>query len=191
MSDSEDPVSPPARGNDSDHGDSQLRENDDLEEPHSHGDTQHVAENDDEAADDEADILSEIDENQFEDYDPHTANIEDRPVDIDEDVARTLKAARRKAGTAHVAKKPKEGRRRKKRQREDDSSAADGDADSEARRPRKARKATSGAPRSATPEPDDENLTPEERRKRALNRMIDEAAKSKVKRSRKKDEIVS
>ncbi|KAJ3473722.1 hypothetical protein NLG97_g10166 [Lecanicillium saksenae] len=42
-------------------------------------------------SDKDSDMLSEVDEDQLEDYDPETANIEDRPVDIDEDVARTLK----------------------------------------------------------------------------------------------------
>ena len=71
-------------------------------------------------SDHDSDRLSEVDENQFEDYDPETANIEDRPVDIDEDVARTLKATKRKRVEGEVPKKPREGRREKKRRNRDD-----------------------------------------------------------------------
>lgn len=137
----------------------------------------------------DSDLLSEIDEDQFEDYDP---TLEERPVEIDENVAKTLKPAKRKRTDGETAKKPKEGRRPKKRARatEDDG----GDAEVGERRPRKAR-ATDGERRAARKEApeeegvNEENLTPEERRRRAIQRAVDSALKNPTKRRRKKDEI--
>ncbi|KAI8675520.1 hypothetical protein NCS57_00453400 [Fusarium keratoplasticum] len=144
-------------------------------------------------SDRESDALSEVDEDQFEDYDPETANIEDRPVDIDEDVARTLKATKRKRTEGEVAKKPREGRRDKKRRDRDEDVVMD-DADG-GKKPRRSRRAADGEGRprakAATPEADkEEHLTPEERQKRAIDRALDAAIKkpSGPKR-RKKDEI--
>ena len=96
-------------------------------------------------SDKDSDALSEIDEDQFDDFDPEAVRIDDRPVEIDEDAARTLKARKRK-GTA--TKKPKEGRRLKKRTR--DAAAADEDvADGEILTSKRVRKG-----------PDDSNKEP-------------------------------
>lgn len=149
-------------------------------------------------ADDESQLseidedLAEIDENLIEDYDPETAKIEDRPVDIDEDVARTLKVSRRKRA-GDQPKKPKEGRReKKKRDREGSVEEAEGEA-----RPRKSRRnegvSRAEPRRRASPEPDeDEGLTPEERRRRALDRALDAAVKGPTRRRKKRgDEVRS
>lgn len=146
-------------------------------------------------SDRESDLLSEVDENQFEDYDPETANIEDRPVDIDEDIARTLKATKRKRTEGEAVKKPREGRREKKRRDRDDDVAMD-DGDDAGKKPRRSRRAGEGErrPRAkpATPEPENEDhLSPEERRKRAIDRALDAAIKKPSgSKRRKKDEIV-
>ncbi|KAK3363245.1 hypothetical protein B0T25DRAFT_33704 [Lasiosphaeria hispida] len=153
--------------------------------------TRHRQDDDGDASDKDSDLLSEIDEDQFDDYDPAT---EDRPVDIDENVAKTLKAAKRKRADGEAtAKKPKEGRRPKKRARGDDDADMD-DGDERQRRPRKSR--TDGEDRraarkeAAQKEQDaEENLTPEERRQRALDRAMDAAVKNPSKRRRKKDDI--
>lgn len=149
-------------------------------------------------SDRDSDALSEIDENEFEDYDPETANIASGPVDIDEDAARTLKVSKRKK--AEGPKKPKEGRREKKRRdRDDDVTMDDGGDDDGEKTQRRRRGGGDGgerAPRAKepTPEPENEdNLSPEEKRKRAIDRALDAAIKkggSSTKR-RKKDEIVS
>ncbi|KAK4168747.1 transcription factor iws-1 [Cladorrhinum sp. PSN259] len=141
--------------------------------------------------DDESDILSDIDEDQFEDYEPE---LEDRQnVVIDENVTKGLKAAKRQQPTDDKAtKKSKEGRRPKKRSRGDDDDedvVEDG-----GRRPRKTRGTDSGrraaAKQAAEPaEEPEENLTPEERRRRALSKAMDAALKNPTKRRRKKDEI--
>lgn len=147
-------------------------------------------------SDRESDALSEVDEDQFEDYDPETANIEDRPVDIDEDVARTLKATKRKRAEGEAPKKPREGRRDKKRRDRDDDVEMD-DADDGGKKSRRARRAAGDGerrprPKATSPEPEkEEHLSPEEKRKRAIDRALDAAIKkpSGPKR-RKKDEIV-
>ncbi|KAH6854775.1 hypothetical protein B0I37DRAFT_388669 [Chaetomium sp. MPI-CAGE-AT-0009] len=139
------------------------------------------------ASDKDSDLLSEIDEDQFEDYDP---TLEERPVEIDENVAMTLKAAKRKRVDGETSKKPKEGRRPKKRSRATDDEV--GDAETRERRPRKARATGERQPqRNEVPEEEEneENLTPEERRRRALHRAMDNALKNPSKRRRKKDEI--
>src|SRR6195952_450963 len=60
--------------------------------------------------------LSEVDEAEFADFDPTTVALDDRPlVDIDEDVARTLKAAKRRRSDKDGEKRPKEGKREKKK----------------------------------------------------------------------------
>ncbi|KAL2016965.1 hypothetical protein VTK56DRAFT_2799 [Thermocarpiscus australiensis] len=143
----------------------------------------------DTVSDKDSDLLSEIDEDQFEDYDP---TLEERPVEIDENVAKSLKAAKRKRTDGETTKKPKEGRRPKKRARANDDDGGDlGDGE---RRPRKAR-ATDGERRGAKKDTaeeeqeNEENLTPDERRRRAIQRAMDNALKNPSKRRRKKDEI--
>lgn len=178
MSDRESPVGSPAQD---------RSENDEPREV----DGEEGAAND--ASDQESDALSEIDENQFEDYDPETADIEDRPVAVDEDVAKTLKASKRKV-TGDAVRKPKEGRREKKRQRDDNEVDADDDDDDnfgENQPKRKSRRAGESRPRAQkkSPEPEnDEHLTPEERRKKALERALDAAFKKPKQRRKRKDE---
>ncbi|KAK0390574.1 hypothetical protein NLU13_0078 [Sarocladium strictum] len=145
-------------------------------------------------SDRDSDLLSEIDENQFEDYDPETANIEDRPVDIDEDAVRTLKASKRKRVDGEVPRKPREGRREKKRRdRDDDTAMAGADAETAAA-PRRQRRTGDGERRArikpTTPEPEnEEHLTPEERRKREIERQLDAAIqKPSTSRRKRKDE---
>lgn len=149
-------------------------------------------------SDHESEVLSEVDEDQFEDYDPETANIEDRPVDIDEDVARTLKASKRKRVDGETVKKPREGRREKKRRdQEENSGLGDVAGDDGGTKPRRARRGADSErvakSRDASPGPqDEENLTPDERRKRAIDRALDAAIKKPSgSRRKRKDEIVS
>lgn len=155
--------------------------------------------NDDALSDKDSDQLSDVDVDDLEDYDPLKANIETRPVEIDEDVAKSLKATKRKRGDADTAKKPKEGRRQKKRRTDEDDevSAADGTIVEGKRRRggeknggEKRSKSRPSAKASPEPEPD-ENLTPEQRRARAIERAMDAAMKAKGnKRRTKRDDIV-
>ncbi|KAH7308703.1 transcription factor IWS1 [Stachybotrys elegans] len=146
-------------------------------------------------SDRDSDVLSEVDENQFEDYDPETANIEDRPVDIDEDVAATLKVTKRKRADGDAVKKPREGRREKKRRdREEEVPVDDGSETEPSKKQRRSRRAAEGERRQrakpSSPEPEnDEHLSPEERRKRAIERALDSALKKNSgSKRRRKDE---
>lgn len=144
--------------------------------------------------------LSEVDEGEFADFDPTTVALEDRPlVDIDEDVARTLKAAKRKKTTDGEGKKAKEGKREKKKKRARDEDEDPDGQQLEGKRIRKPksvriegdRKERERAKDRKEPSPEnEENLTPEERRRRALDRAMDAALKNPNKRRRKKDEVV-
>ncbi|KAI1102432.1 hypothetical protein F4804DRAFT_313071 [Jackrogersella minutella] len=136
-------------------------------------------------SDKDSDALSEIDEDQFDDYDPNTARIDEKrpePQIIDDVAARTLKAGKRK-GTA--AKKPKEGRRARKRTRDNDNDGADG----EILHTKRARKAPGTDAPEQELEPEVENLTPEERRRRAIERAARNQPKAKGGRRKKKDEV--
>ncbi|KAK3941954.1 transcription factor iws-1 [Diplogelasinospora grovesii] len=172
MSDADSPAGSPVET-------TQHHEDDEIENNDQDGDNQ---------SDKDSDLLSEIDEDQFDDYDPTT---QDRPVEIDENVAKTLKP-KRKRTEGETSRKPKEGRRPKKRARSEEDVGSREGTDSD-RRPRKAR--AEGERRSARKEAvqqeeeDEPNLTPEERRRRALDRAIDAAVKNPAKRRRKKDEI--
>jgi transcription factor SPN1 len=163
--------------------------------------------------------LSEVDEAEFADFDPTTVALDDRPqIEIDEDVARTLKAGKRKrtdkdgeSGT----KKPKEAKRDKPKKKKfratvdagaiDDGgdvydSGADGEILEGKRKPKPKRAKIDGdgkdrerakeRRKEIEPEENEENLTPEERRRRALDRAMDAALKNPNKRRRKKDEVV-
>ena len=151
-------------------------------------DDQQLPQEEDGISDKESDLLSEIDEDQFDDY-------EEQPVNIDEDVAKTLKPSKRKRADGETNKKPKEGRRSKRpRSDEDDDDLDSPQADFGERQPRKIRlDSKKRLSRKASPQPEekDENLTPEERRRRALDRAMDAALKNPTKRRRKKDEVVS
>lgn len=149
-------------------------------------------------SDRDSDLLSEIDENQFEDYDPETANIEDRPVEIDEDIARTLKASKRKRAEGEKgAKKPRETRREKRRDREEDAALQDVSSGEAEKKPRRKRAEAERRPRAkpASPQDDeanDENLTEEQRQNREIDRRLDAALKNRgaAPKRRRKDEIV-
>ncbi|KAH8590682.1 hypothetical protein B0O99DRAFT_598723 [Bisporella sp. PMI_857] len=138
--------------------------------------------------------LSEVDEDEFADFDPTTVALEDRPrVEIDEDVAKSLKAKKRAPGEAG---KPKEKKREKKKRARDEDEDPDGELMDGKRVSKKKSVRSDGERRDKgvkerrAPEPEnEENLTPEERRRRALDRAMDAALKNPNKRRRKKDEV--
>jgi transcription factor SPN1 len=140
--------------------------------------------------------LSEVDEAEFDDFDPTTVALEDRPIqEIDEEAARTLKAGKKKGTTE--GKKPKEGKRDRKKRRRDEDEDPDGERLEGKRirkpRPDSERKSRDGGAKDkkVAPEDDDAKLTPEERRVKALDKKMDMALKNPNKRRRKKDEVVS
>lgn len=125
-------------------------------------------------------ILSDVDEAQFEDFDPANVVIDDRPtIAVDEDNVRLLGRHKRKRDTEDgdgegVMKKRKEGRREKpkksrKKRSTDDEDDFSGGQELEGKRFRKRKSGAEGASgrkekiriRKATPENEDA-LDPEE-----------------------------
>ncbi|KAA8651880.1 hypothetical protein EYZ11_004200 [Aspergillus tanneri] len=152
-------------------------------------DDAHYAEEEEKAdvdggSDDES-ILSEVDEAQFEDFDPENVHIEDRPqLAIDEDNLKLIGRHKRKRdveGDGERSRRKREGRREKKSRRMRElEEGSDGEGASR-RRDRKKKEAIVE---------DEEHLDPATRRRRALDRAMDEALKKPTKRRfRKADGI--
>ncbi|KAF2180174.1 hypothetical protein K469DRAFT_730198 [Zopfia rhizophila CBS 207.26] len=137
--------------------------------------------------------LSELDEEQFDDFDPTNIAIEERPAQmIDESNVSLIGVHKRKRvegdGDGQPKKKKKKDSRRDKqrsrKKRDDEISGGDEESG------RRSRRKKEGRIRGTTPdEENDENLTPEERRRRALDRAMDEAVKKTGTRRRKKGDI--
>ncbi|KAG9240432.1 hypothetical protein BJ878DRAFT_292384 [Calycina marina] len=136
--------------------------------------------------------LSEVDEGEFADFDPTTVALESRPTELDEDALKTLKASKKKRAPGEA--KPKEKKRDKKKRTRDDDEDPDGQLMDGKRVSKKKsvgerrEKSSAKERRLAQPE-NEEDLTPEERRRRALDRAMDAALKNPNKRRRKKDEV--
>ncbi|OJJ63653.1 hypothetical protein ASPSYDRAFT_38261 [Aspergillus sydowii CBS 593.65] len=179
--DAEETVRPPTPGagdeadaNDSDAKPAEDKGGDDNENE--------IDEHDLVGSDDES-ILSEVDEAQFEDFDPENVDIEDRPqLDIDEENLKLIGRHKRKrtGDEEGSSRRKKEGRRKKSRRHaEDEGGGSDGDTGGRRRKPKK-----------VDVEEDDETLDPATRRRRALDRAMDEAMKKPTKRrARKQDGI--
>lgn len=140
-------------------------------------------------------VLSEaLDDDQFDqqfgEFDASNIAIEERPAQaIDEDTVKQIGVHKRKrtAGEGQEPKKKKKRADKPRRKKNKDGDEGEDIAESE-RRSKRSKKA--GKVRGASPDDDpDENLTPEERRKRALNAQMDAIVKSGSSRRRKKDGI--
>ncbi|KAL9104455.1 MAG: hypothetical protein Q9163_000607 [Psora crenata] len=150
-------------------------------------------------------ILSDVDEAQFEDFDPNQITIEERPaIVVDEDNVKLLGRHKRKRDAEGVdgegkKRKKKEGKRekpKKARKKKDSDDEFSGGQEVEGKRVRKkkafvegeGRKERAKVVRRATPE-DEGDLDPEERRRRALDRAMDAALKNPTKRRRRAGEV--
>ncbi|KAL6720201.1 Transcription factor iws1 [Lecanora helva] len=150
-------------------------------------------------------ILSDVDEAQFEDFDPNQIAIEERPaIAVDEDNVKLLGRHKRKrdgdVDGEGGKKKKKEGKRekvKKVRKRKDSDDEFSGGQEVEGKRIRKKKAFTEDGgkprkekqrPRRPSPE-NEEELNPEERRRRALDRAMDAALKNPTKRRRKIGEV--
>ncbi|KAK0269138.1 Transcription factor iws1 [Friedmanniomyces endolithicus] len=142
--------------------------------------------------DDAESELEELDEKEFEDFDPSALNIPEKPVAVDADNVNLLGVHKRKRTEEEERerkKKRKEGRREKPKKARtvraggDDEEDFEGGPEMDGKRVRRAKAGADGAPvrrapRARTPE-NEEKLSPEERRRRrALDRKMDEAPKS-------------
>ncbi|MCJ1455656.1 Transcription factor iws1 [Mycoblastus sanguinarius] len=150
-------------------------------------------------------LLSDVDEAQFEDFDPNQVAIEERPIAVDEDNVKLIGRHKRKrdgeVDGEGGKKKRREGKREKpkkvrKRKGSDDDDFSGGQ-ELEGKRVRKKKAFVEGGEkvrkekprvRRATPE-NEEQLDPEERRRRALDRAMDAALKNPTKRRRRAGEV--
>jgi transcription factor SPN1 len=145
-------------------------------------------------SDDES-LLSEVDEAQFADFDATAVQV---APDL-ETLSKHIKASKRKRAEGDVPQKKKEGRRekpKKSRRRADSDDGFSGGEEIEGKRARKS-KGVEGSSKErkrrapAQEEINEEHLTPEERRRRALDRAMDAALKRPSARRMRKGDIVS
>ena len=145
-------------------------------------------------SDDES-LLSEVDEAQFADFDATAVQV---APDL-ETLSKHIKISKRKKGPEGViAPKKKEGRREKQKRskrRADSDDGFSGGEEIEGKRARKS-KGVEGASKErrrrapAQEDINEEHLTPEERRRRALDRAMDAALKRPTARRLRKGDIV-
>lgn len=122
--------------------------------------------------------LDELDESQFDNFDPESAqvNVPDQPVAVDDSNVAQLGVHKRKrveGEDGERKKKKKEGRRekaKKVRAGGDDEDNFEGGPEIEGSRRKKGGAATKRAPRARSPENED-NLSPEERKYAAKEEM--------------------
>lgn len=164
-----------------------------------HADQEVIGENEvdkDDTSDLESE-LSEVDERQFEDFDPTAIAIEDRPaIAVDETTIGQLGKHKRKRadGDDDDRKKKKERRRekpKKNRRKKAGSEEFEGGPEIDGKRVRKKRDGERGNVRDGPTDFDLESLTPQERRRRALDAAMDAALRNPNARRRKADGIVS
>lgn len=140
------------------------------------------------ALSDNESVLSELDDQQFEDFDASNIAIEERPAQvIDGENMNLIGVHKRKRaeGEGDQPKKKKKRTDKPRRKKNRDDEVSGGDEISTSRKGRTRKKI-----RGASPEEEDENLTPEERRKRAIEQQINSLLKPGTSsRRRKKDGI--
>ncbi|KAI5245826.1 transcription factor iws-1 [Aureobasidium subglaciale] len=165
-----------------------------------------AANNDDNDADSD-DNLSDVDEAQFQDFDPNAIAIEERPRVVDASGVALLGKHKRKRDDAdgEGKKKRREGRREKPKRSKRGEDGADFDDGDDAEGRRRKTKGPGEKRKKRTPSPeDDSNLTPEESeymlnvivqvqnltqatgRKKEFSRKLDEALKKPKTNNRRK-----
>lgn len=143
--------------------------------------------------DDDESLLSEVDEAQFADFDPSAVQV---APDFDTLNKLGKVSKRQRAEGEEAPRKRKEGRREKikknKRGREESEDNFSGGEEIQGKRSRKSKSGGEGQRKKPVrEEPSEENLPPEERRRRALDRAMDAAVKKSGTRRVRKGEIVS
>lgn len=142
-------------------------------------------------SDDES-LLSEVDEAQFADFDPTAVQV---APDFDT-LNKAIKVTKRKRadGEEEAPKKKKERTRervRKNQRRQDSDEGFSGGEEVDGKRQRRPKGDGERRPRAPRPEINEEDLTPEERRRRALDRAMDAAVKKSSGKRIRKGDIVS
>ncbi len=152
-----------------------------------------VVDGGDDDSDDES-LLSEVDEAQFADFDATAVQV---APDL-ETLSKHIKASKRKRVEGEALPKKKEGRRdkpKRSRKKADSDDGFSGGEEIEGKRARKS-KGVEGSSKErkrrapAQEEINEEHLTPEERRRRALDRAMDAALKRPSARRLRKGDIV-
>lgn len=145
---------------------------------------------------DEDSLLSEVDEAQFADFDVNDVQI---PTDMQtlQQVIIPKKRKRLEGEEAGKPKKRKEGTREKIKKNKRKADSDDGFSGGEEIEGKRSRKAKPGAERQkekkrrpVEDEVNDEDMPPEERRRKALDRAMDAALKKSSSRRVRKGEIV-
>lgn len=144
-------------------------------------------------SDDES-ILSEVDEAQFADFDPSAVQV---APDLDT-LNKAIKVTKRKRldGDEPRPKKKKEGTRekiKKNKRRADSDDGFSGGEQLDGKRSRKSKPGADGEKvkkRVVVPEINEDELPPEERRRRALDRAMDAAIKKSSGKRVKRGDIV-
>ncbi|KAK4947464.1 Transcription factor iws1 [Elasticomyces elasticus] len=161
---------------------------DDLHDEFDDPQTAAAADPADADSDDES-LLSEVDEAQFADFDPTAVQV---APDFDT-LNKAIKVTKRKRadGEEEAPKKKKERTREKVRRnqrKQDSDDGFSGGEEVDGKRSRKSKGDGERKPKAPRPEINEEDLTPEERRRRALDRAMDAAVKKSAgKRLRKGD----
>jgi transcription factor SPN1 len=145
-------------------------------------------------SDDES-LLSEVDEAQFADFDPSAVQV---APDLDT-LNKAIKVTKRKRadGDEPRPKKKKEGTRekiKKNKRRADSDDGFSGGEQLDGKRSRKSKPGAEGEKvkkRVVVPEVNEDDLPPEERRRRALDRAMDAAIKKSSGKRVKRGDIVS
>ena len=144
-------------------------------------------------SDDES-LLSEVDEAQFADFDPAAVAPDFETLNKAIKVSKRKRPEGEEGGRPKKRKEPTRERPKKARRRKDDSDDGfEGGEELEGKRRRRTKGVSEGGERRkrvAVPEVDEDTLSPEERRRRALDRAIDAAVKPRTQRRVKKGEIV-
>lgn len=154
-------------------GDDEEGMNDEEHDSGNPANTDAAVRNDDDD-DDESD-LEELDEQQFEDFDPEALNIPDKPIEVDGDNVGLLGVHKRKRTAEEEAERERKKKKKEKRREKPSRKKKGGDEDDfeggveiDGKRQRKSKVGADGRPvksakRAATPV-DEESLTPEERK---------------------------
>lgn len=164
----------PEAGNDSDDPLRPEEEEEDLPNPPISAPHQDVEATEDKEVDpdlsDNESALSDLDDEQFEDFDPANVAIDDRPaIAVDDSNVALLGVHKRKRAGGEDGgkkKKKKEGRRdkpKKGRKRRDEDDAFSGGEEIDGKRSRKRKEGGERRPRKERTRENEDNLTPEER----------------------------
>lgn len=137
--------------------------------------------------DDDESLLSEVDEAQFDDFDPSAVAV---APDFDDLRKTKITKRKREDGDQGAPRKKERTRERRIRRRGEEEDDGEAEGDGEAGTTRR-RRADGDRKKVVRVEVDEDTLTPEERRRRALDRAIDAAVKKSSGKRLRKGEIVS